>query len=248
MKEAKRLQESVKYVAHRGYSMQAPENTLPAFELAGESGFWGIELDTYCTVDGHWIVHHDRTVDRMTNGTGAVHEHTLAQIEQLEIRAGHNIEQYSNLKIPKLEDVLELNERYQMHVFVEVKGYHKDEDLKRLVELLQQSGIHRYSVIDFEAENLRKIRAITKQLPLGYLIGRELEDSDIAFIQQLGSAFLDANYTKLTVEDVKRCHAQGVEAAIWTVNDFAKALPFIEAKVDYITTDTALHQAGGTSK
>jgi glycerophosphoryl diester phosphodiesterase len=40
----------VKYVAHRGQSMNAPENTIPAFELAGRSGFWGIECDTYCTV------------------------------------------------------------------------------------------------------------------------------------------------------------------------------------------------------
>ena len=53
-----------------------PENTLPSFRLAAENGFWGAECDTSPTADGVWIVMHDDTVDRMTDGTGAVSEMT----------------------------------------------------------------------------------------------------------------------------------------------------------------------------
>lgn len=233
----------VKFVAHRGYSMKAPENTLPAFELAGQAGFWGIELDTYCTADGHWIVHHDRTLNRMTNGRGAVHKRTFAEIKQLHIRAGAEIEKYQDLKIPSLEEVLEISSRHGMHAFVEVKGFHSDEDLRRLVQIIRdKQGEDRCSVIDFEADHLQKIRALTAQLTLGYLKDKKPLASDISFLRDLGNTFMNCNHAHMTVNDVHFCHEHGVEISIWTVNDRLKAEPFIAAGVDYITTDTNLHQ------
>ena len=117
-----------KYVAHRGLSLHAPENTIPAFELAGKSGFWGIECDTYCTTNGRWIVHHDRTVDRMTNGTGRTKDFSYEEIRKLHIVAGNGIDAYSNLQIPTLEEVLSVCLSYGMHAFIEIEEYHQDRD------------------------------------------------------------------------------------------------------------------------
>ena len=84
--------DSVRMTAHRGYSAMAPENTLPAFRLAGEYGFWGAECDTSPTADGVWIIMHDDTVDRMTDGEGKVKDLTYDEIRALTIDDGSNVE------------------------------------------------------------------------------------------------------------------------------------------------------------
>ena len=79
-----------KVIAHRGYSSEAPENTLPAYELAAQSGAWGIEADIHRTADGAFVCMHDPTVDRMTDGTGVIAEMTLDEIQMLTIDSGSN--------------------------------------------------------------------------------------------------------------------------------------------------------------
>src|SRR5215210_8770983 len=64
-------------LAHRGASARAPENTMEAFRLAVESGAGGLELDVHLTRDGHLVVIHDPTLDRTTDGSGAVAQMTL---------------------------------------------------------------------------------------------------------------------------------------------------------------------------
>ncbi|MYK99802.1 MAG: glycerophosphodiester phosphodiesterase, partial [Gemmatimonadetes bacterium] len=71
-------------VAHRGASGNSPENTLRAFEMALEIGVDEIELDLRSTRDGHLVVMHDDTVDRTTDGTGAIGDLTLAEIRALD--------------------------------------------------------------------------------------------------------------------------------------------------------------------
>ncbi|MBO7743042.1 glycerophosphodiester phosphodiesterase [Paenibacillus sp. MWE-103] len=230
-----------KYVAHRGLSARAPENTLASFELAGRMGFWGIECDTYCTADGRWIVHHDRTVDRMTDGTGRVKDFAFADIRSLNIVAGNGIEQYPGLRVPPLEDVLAIGKAYGMHAFVEIEEYHRDEDLHELVRLVERSGMLRQcSFICFNAEDLRKVRAIDRDVPLGYLTAEPAPETDMRLIEQLRPAFLDYEYRRATPEDVRRLSAAGIDVSLWTVNSREDARPFIAAGAAYVTTDTIL--------
>ena len=72
--------------AHRGASAHAPENTLPAFELAVRQGAQGVELDVQRTADGTLVVIHDETVDRVSDGMGRVVDLTLAQLRSLDLR------------------------------------------------------------------------------------------------------------------------------------------------------------------
>ena len=71
--------------AHRGAMCYAPENTLAAFEKAIECGTYRIELDVRLSRDGEVVVMHDATVDRTTDGTGAVAEMSLAQLKRLRV-------------------------------------------------------------------------------------------------------------------------------------------------------------------
>src|SRR5919112_42952 len=100
-------------LAHRGASALVPENTIEAFRLAVEAGAGGLELDVHMTRDGHIVVIHDATVDRTTNGTGAISEMTLAELRGPD--AGYNFSpdggptrpyRGRGSKVPLLERVL----------------------------------------------------------------------------------------------------------------------------------------------
>ena len=74
--------------AHRGASAKAPENTLPAFQLAHEMGADGVELDVQLTADGHVVCIHDETLDRTTTGRGPVVERTLREVKIFDASGG----------------------------------------------------------------------------------------------------------------------------------------------------------------
>lgn len=74
-------------IAHRGASASAPENTLPAFELAAQQGADAFELDVRLTRDGAPVVIHDATLERTTSLTGPVRARTLAELRAAD--AGH---------------------------------------------------------------------------------------------------------------------------------------------------------------
>lgn len=70
--------------AHRGGSKQWPENTLLAFSQAISLGYQHIETDIHLTRDGQIVVFHDSTLERVTNGHGAIRDHTLAELQRLD--------------------------------------------------------------------------------------------------------------------------------------------------------------------
>lgn len=126
--------------AHRGCSMQYPENTLEAFEAAAKlSGITGIELDVQFTKDNEVVVFHDENVSRVTNGTGNIRDYTLAELKKLEICS----KDYQISRIPTLEEVLKL-----------LKPYCEERDLLINIEL--KTSVVRYEGI--EEATLNKVR------------------------------------------------------------------------------------------
>src|SRR5438552_3372483 len=92
--------------AHRGGSKIGPENTIPAFDRGLAAGADGLELDVHLSRDGFVIVHHDRTLDRTTRGSGPVAGRTAAEL--------------SKLDVPTLAAVLD---RYrETRIIIELKG------------------------------------------------------------------------------------------------------------------------------
>ena len=73
-----------KVVGHRGMPSRYPENTLPSFKAAIEAGVDAIEFDVHPTCDGRLVVTHDDTLERCSNGSGPVHDRTLAELRKLD--------------------------------------------------------------------------------------------------------------------------------------------------------------------
>lgn len=91
--------------AHRGDSHNAPENTIPAFQLAVKKGAPQIELDIHMSRDGKLVLMHDDTVDRTTNGKGRVEEMTLDELRALDAGSWFG-PQFAGTRIPTLSEAL----------------------------------------------------------------------------------------------------------------------------------------------
>ena len=95
-------------MAHRGDAVHAPENSPAAFQLALERGADLLETDLWRTRDGALVCHHDRTLDRTTDRTGAIPDLALAQVKQARV-TGSYCGRYDEADYPD-ERILTLDE------------------------------------------------------------------------------------------------------------------------------------------
>ena len=107
-------------IAHRGDTAAAPENTLAAFTAAIDAGADGIELDVHPSRDGAPVVHHDYYLERTTNGSGLVTDHTVAELRALDAGAWFD-ERFAGESVPTLEEVLSLAAG-RVRLEIELKG------------------------------------------------------------------------------------------------------------------------------
>jgi glycerophosphoryl diester phosphodiesterase len=120
-------------VCHRGANRIAPENTLPALECALAGGFDFIEVDLHITTDGEIVVIHDPTLDRTTNGTGPVCDRSLAELRDLDAGAWFD-PHFAGTKIPILNEVLALLQRYHGRAYLEFKSAPPGPVLAKVIE------------------------------------------------------------------------------------------------------------------
>ena len=107
-------------VAHRGASHDAPENTLAAFRRAWALGVEAVELDVHVTSDGQVVVVHDPSTKRITGVDLVIAEHTLAEVQALDVGAWKG-PQFAGERMPTLHDVLATIPP-RRSLFVEIKS------------------------------------------------------------------------------------------------------------------------------
>ncbi len=124
--------------AHRGASAYAPENTLPAFRLAMEMGADGFENDIHLTKDKVFAVCHDGSIERTSNGTGSIHEMTMAQLKQYDFGVKFS-EKFAGTRISSLDEMLEVTHGMDI-LNIELKGpLPAGQDLDEALNILYES-------------------------------------------------------------------------------------------------------------
>jgi glycerophosphoryl diester phosphodiesterase len=123
------------FCAHRGITYIGrkegiPENSVPAIQKAIAVGAKMVEVDVQTTKDGHFVISHDDSVDRTTNGHGKIGDMTLTQIKQLNLRVGDKV---TELKIPTLEEALLAG---RGKVFFDMDRAYAVRDKRKLVNLV----------------------------------------------------------------------------------------------------------------
>lgn len=157
--------------AHRGACAHAPENTLAAFKLAVDQGAEALELDVQLTEDGEVVVFHDVRLDRTTNGTGRVADHTLAEIKQL--NAGLSFSPaYQEERVPTLGEVFDqLPEN--IFINIELKNLHSPFDslpARTAAVIRSFQAQERILISSFNRRSLSKFYNEIPSIPRGRLL------------------------------------------------------------------------------
>jgi len=225
-------------IAHRGYSSEAPGNTIAAFDLALEAGFPHIEFDVQLCSDNIPVVIHDRTVDRTTNGSGQVNQISAADIQKLEAGASFenaSVRFYMKSRVPTLQEVLD---RYKgkAHLYIELKSEERDLP-HQVAKLLDKNGwikpddpiIHSVpgvTIISFNLDQLELSKSLMPNVCIGWLI-MELSEREIQIAKQNHFHMILPYVHALTHEQVKTTYSNGLELATWgvqNIQDFRHAL------------------------
>ncbi len=175
-------------IAHRGASDKFPENTLIAFEEALAQGADALECDVHLSADGEVVVIHDETVDRTTDGTGAVAEMTLEVLRRLDAGSWKH-SRFAGQRIPTLAEVVELAGD-QADLFLEIKG--RSPDLpRRLVEVLREVGIPaRTWVFTAHRPTLEELRQLAPDFHVRWREGMEQGNFVLTWPERLSEAVL----------------------------------------------------------
>ncbi|WP_290755793.1 glycerophosphodiester phosphodiesterase family protein [Anaerostipes sp.] len=248
-----------KFVAHRGLSSQAPENTVKAFELAGDAGFWGAETDIRKTSDGAFVAMHDATFKRMCGENKRPEDMTADEIRKLKIISGSNYTKYKNdsdaNKVAFLEDYLKVCKEKDMVPVIEIKMEYAPDgnvtrnnmqdivqsDMKELNKQVQDiMGEKDYIFIAFDLETMVQMNKVihAETLPNVSIqhVVNYANTGNINYYKNRGFA-LDCDYTSTSGATIDRFMKAGIPVNVWVVDDEEKVWDFINKKVDYITTN-----------
>jgi glycerophosphoryl diester phosphodiesterase len=222
-------------IAHRGASAYAPENTLPAFELALRQGADMLELDVQRSADGVLVVFHDDTTERWDGRRRLATACTLAELRALDI---------GGARVATLAEVCAFARERDVRLNVEIKGL----GIGALVaHMLRDERVEDLVLISsFEAGALREVAAASPRLPRAYLMGNDTYRPDVrlreawpfAALRRLDvAAWHPSRDLPLLTWLIPRVRRAGYAVNVWTVDDVAAMRRLIALGVDGIITD-----------
>lgn len=232
-------------VNHRGYSIEAPENTLPAYELSKEKGFNYVETDVSFTSDGVAMLLHDATIDRTSNGSGTLANMTYAQVRQYDFGSWKNAK-YAGTKIPTLEEFLALCKSIMLHPYIELKsnGNYTQAQIESIVDMVRDYGMNgKVSYISFSSTYLGYVKDCDEEARLGFLSSPKT--SDLAICQGLKTnkniVFYDVSYYNgaITQAVCDVYAAENIPVEAWTV-DSASDMLALNKYVSGITSNNLI--------
>ena len=239
-------------MAHRGGQGLWPPNTLYAFQKAVDIGVDVLELDIHATADGVLVVRHDDTVDRTTNGQGAIRNLTLREIKALDAgypwtANGGATYPYrgKGITIPTLEQVLETLPNVRLNIDIKPQA-------PKVVPLFAKTLI-RYGRQDdvlvgsFHDNQLSHFRQLCPRIATAagvretqVLFGLSLLHLSAVY-QPLANAFQVPEYSGrlhvVTPTFVHAAHAHNMEVHVWTVNEISDMRRLLDWQVDGLITD-----------
>jgi glycerophosphoryl diester phosphodiesterase len=223
-------------IAHRGASGHAPENTLAAFKKAVTLGASFIETDLQLTRDARLVAIHDETVNRTTNGKGAVHDFTLAELRRLDAGSWFGSE-FAGERVPTIEEILDFAKKYDVIFYLEMKPGGAFGGEHALIGSLRVSGeIARTIVISFDAAILANVRKIEPTVMTGLLYDGQIE-KPIEQALQVGARQLAVRGDLVSPALLTAARAKDLQVVCWTVNNAAHMRLLMDAGVDGIMSD-----------
>jgi glycerophosphoryl diester phosphodiesterase len=239
--------------AHRGGRKIVPENTIEGFREASTLGPVVLELDARSSADGEVVVIHDETVDRTTDGTGAVARMTLAQLQSLD--AGYQFTpdggatfpwRGKGVKIPTLEAVYREFPDHPINIELKAELPGTEEAIWRVIEAV--GGQARTLAVTNSAPSIKRFRAASGGTVATGASTGEFVIFRLLSLVRLGRLY-DAPFQALQPPDsykgirivtpglVREAHRCGLRIDVWTIDDEADMRRLLDWGVDGIMTD-----------
>ncbi len=239
-------------IAHRGGALEAPENTLTAFEHALQAGADAIEMDVWLTSDGHLVTIHDATVDRTTNGRGRVDQMTLEQLQALDAAWNWNPENLSEpplrgagIIIPSLQQVFEHFPNTPLIIELKTENLDAVMSLGHLIR--EYEAADRVIAASFHQPT---IQALRRHFPDILTSGGKAEVARFYKLHRIGleglmrpaaHSFQLPEYHQqvhlVTPRMLRALRRSGIDAHVWTINEADDLLRMLALGVDGIITD-----------
>ena len=200
--------------AHRGHSIAAPENTLPALEAAVAHGATVAEIDIVLTRDDRLVVLHDEILDRTTDGNGRVAALDLAELKRLDAGAWFS-PKFAGTRVPALEEALATARSNKMGLLIEIKERQRPEILiERLAGLLTaENALADVLVISFDHVSLLRLKT---RLPAirTELITHARHAGPVAMAERAGAASVAIEWNMFDADDAIALHAAGIAVRV----------------------------------
>ncbi len=217
-------------IAHRGAKAYEPENTLQAFQKALDLNSDGIELDVHLSADGHIIVMHDETIDKMTNGKGDINSYTLAELKSFLVAGKH--------QIPTLDEVFDLVDK-KCFINVELKNADTSKNVVSLIDkyIAEKNWKYEHFIISsFDWNALEEVQKLNTNIPIGVLTEENVEDA-LAFAETIKAKAIHPDFQLLNTENVYQIQEKGFVVFPWTVNSEQDIQKVKSYKVNGIISD-----------
>lgn len=229
---------TMKIWAHRGASGHAPENTLPAFELAYKLRADGIELDVQLSKDGVPVVIHDERIDRVSDGTGWVKDYTLEELRTFNFNKVFPA--YGRVTIPTLSEVYDQMKETDMIINLELKNseiFYADLE-KKILKLAEAHGIsERLIYSSFNHYSMKKIKQLKPDAKIAFLYSNGILDiaeyADKYHAYAVHPSCKNLKYPNI----VKECHNKNIKVHVWTINEQTDFERMRELGVDAVITN-----------
>ncbi|MGY4795296.1 glycerophosphoryl diester phosphodiesterase membrane domain-containing protein [Lysinibacillus fusiformis] len=218
-----------KIIAHRGYVAGNVENTISGLVSAANAGADLIEIDIQQTVDGEFVVFHDRTLRRLAGKNGVIANMTLSELKTLTIHQNG----FSD-KIASLDECIEIAKALDVALLIELKvhGQETEDVLPKLVEKLRKYKVlDSYYVQSADVQKMTQLKKLVPNLRVGivYALNIGPMEENVDFI-----ALEESWVTEQLIEELKQ---HPTDLFVWTLNDDRSLQTFIEKNVSGVITD-----------
>lgn len=226
-------------IAHRGFSHQAPENTLVAYRQAIEAGADMAECDVRLSADRVPVLLHDENLKRTTGLDAPVSSLPLARLKKLDTGSWKSPE-FAGERIPTLTETLRLVDG-RLRLVIEVKPAGME---REVIDAIAEAGVKPsdVTIFSFKYEVVETLARLEPRLPTTWLVGgmpwrEEERRATLARALAARASAIGLPMTRVDPAIVRLARKSGFPVYVWTVNDPIDMSYLISIGVDGIITD-----------
>ena len=209
-------------IGHRGAARKAPENTLASLRHAAQSGIAMVEVDATLTRDGRVVLLHDDTLDRTTNGHGAIAATTLEDVRKLDAGSWFSPD-YAGEPVPTLEGAISLLVNLGVDLNLEIKpspgrDAETAEAVLKIAKACWPDDVPPPVISSFSESAMKIARDVASDWPRA-LLQQGLSDDWQQLAEELDVGAMHLDQKTLRQDQVEAIRAAGYAVAVYTVNE-----------------------------